>query len=55
MLARWNAAETYSEVEKLKQVLRWDKELGLFVRAHSAHTEHILCDEEKSVKDLTCR
>lgn len=57
MLARWNAAETYNEVEKLKQVLRWDKkELGLFIRAHSAYTEHIsLCDEEKYVKDSVCR
>lgn len=57
MLARWNAAETYNEVEKLKKVLRWDKkELGLFIRAHSAHTEHVsLCDEEKYVKDPVYR
>lgn len=50
MLARWNAAETYNEVEKLKQVLRWDKkELGLFIRAHSAYTEQIsLCKRNMS-------
>lgn len=57
VLARWNAAETYNEVEKLEQVLRWDeKDQGVFIRAHSAHTEHIsLCDEEKSAKDPVCR